>query len=190
MNRKLRVASTILAAVIVVGGGISAFAFHNKSSVPTAPAQVTTKPGKTQLISLSTRERTLSAHQATPYHAIPVVTQSGKHTTIDVSKHPVVFLTDWDSAILNQFVGQKFTSKPTFVVTWPQPKQTLQQDLKQVVQDAKQLHLTDPVVALDASNPKAWLTGIPDTYVQKKQHVVEIPGILAANQVKQWAQIF
>ncbi|MCF8567418.1 hypothetical protein LLE49_22105 [Alicyclobacillus tolerans] len=192
MNRKIRIASIFAALVVVVGVGISVFAFprHPVISKATAHAVTSTKDAPLQPLSLSNRERTLSSKQAARYHAIPVINEAGKPTTLDVSKHPVVFVSTWDLTMLHQFVGQQFASDPTLAVAWPNPKQTLQEELKQVALEAKKLHLTNPIVALDAKNPRQWVTGIPDTYVWQKHHIVEIPGPLPPNEVHQWTQVF
>lgn len=194
MNRKMKVASIVTALVLVVGGGFSVLAANRGTAHTTkaepAPQVSNGSSSAPHLLSLAQRERTLSSKQAAKYHDIPVLTSQGAKTTLDVSKQPVVFVSDWDMTILNQFAGQKFKNKPILVVTWPSTKETLQQELAKVMSDAKQLHLTDPIVALDSTKPMQWITGVPDTYLAVKGHVMEIPGPLPANEVQAWSTVF
>lgn len=194
MNRKMKVMSMVTAFVLVVGGGLSVLA-ASRGIVHPAKTNLTPQlPNRTSsaphLLSLTQRERTLSSKQAGQYHAIPILTSKGTHTTLDVFKQPIVFVSDWDTTILNQFAGQKFKNEPTLVVTWPSTKETLQQELAKVMSDAKQLHLTNPIVALNSAKPMQWITGVPDTYMVVKGHVMEIPGPLPANEVQAWSKVF
>lgn len=195
MNRKIQITS-ILAVAVLVGSGVSIFALnrargHVPSTIPSHTEMTgPTSPSKPQLLTLSQREHNLSTTQSDKYHEIPVITATGKHAMLDVSKHPVVFVADWDTSVLRQFTGQKFESEPTFVVTWPQPKETLQQEMDKVSLAAKQLHLANPVVALDSTKPTQWITGLPDTYVSKNGTVTEVPGTLATDEVTQWTNVF
>lgn len=195
MNRKVRITS-ILAVAVLVGSGVSIFAMNRSRghahSTILSNAEMTgpTSPSKPQLLTLSQREHNLSTTQSDKYHAIPVLTATGEHATLDVSKHPVVFVAGWDTSVLRQFAGQKFASEPTLVVTWPRPKETLQQDMDRVILAARQLHLINPVVALDSTRPTQWITGLPDTYVSRNGKVMEVPGTLATDEVTQWTNVF
>lgn len=193
MNHKMKVTSIVTALVLVVGGGFSVLAASRGTAHPTnnlTPQIPNQTSSASHLLSLTQRERTLSSAKATKYHDIPVLTAKGAHSTVDVSKQPVVFVSDWDTTILNQFVGQKFKNEPTVVVTWPSTKETLQEALAKVMTDAKRLHLTNRVVALDSTKPMQWITGVPDTYVAVKGLVVEIPGPLPTNEVQTWSTVF
>lgn len=195
MDRKMKVTSIATALVLVVGGGFSVFAATSRGTThpiatKLAPQVSNGTSSVPHLLSLKQRERTLSSKQAAKYHDIPVLTSKGTHSTLDVSKHPVVFVSDWDTSILNQFAGQKFKNEPTIVVTWPSTKENLQEALAKVTSDAKQLHMTYPIVALDSTKPMQWITGVPDTYVTVKGKVTEIPGPLAPNEVQAWSTVF
>jgi len=195
LNRKVQITS-ILAVAALVGSGVSIFALnrsrgHAPSTIP-SHAEMTgqTSPSKPQLLTLSQREHNLSTIQSDKYHAIPVLTRAGEHSTLDVSKHPVVFVADWDTSVLREFAGQKFASEPTLVVTWPRSREILLQDMDKVILVAKQLHLSNPVVALDSTRPTQWITGLPDTYVSRNGTVMEVPGTLATDEVTQWTNLF
>lgn len=194
-NKKIRWVSTILVGLVVIGGGLS-FLSMNHGTPQTTKTVVSehhrspTHPITAQLISLSKRERTVPQVQEKQYDAIPVITLSGVHETVSVSNQPVVFVSEMDPTILQQFAGQKFKKEPVLIVAWPLPKQSLQQDLQSVEKEVKQLHLPMQVVELDASKFSTWMTGIPDTYVSVKGKVKEVPGVLPTDAVRSWAELF
>lgn len=184
--------------IVVVGGGISYFAFSQgkgtsvstekpleSKSTPVKSAQNTTA----HLISLQAREHTVSSKQAQQYHTIPVITSTGQSKTLDVADSPVVFVSDMDPSILQQLGGGKYKHEPTIVVTWPKPNETVKTELENVQKEAKSLNLKETVVALNG-NSKKWITGVPDTYVEKNGKVTEIPGILPANTAYKWTSVF
>ncbi len=211
LNRKrFRLVSIITAAVVIVGGAASLIAVSHPhvpavtSSTPvtssSTPSTVVASSSPTSgssssvasahhLISLAKRERTLSASEAKKYEAIPVLTLAGKQTAINAQRQPVVFVSEIDPSILQQLAGQSFAKEPVLIVTWPVGKQTIMQNAQFVEKEAKQLHLRSEVVALRGKYT-AWITGIPDTYVGHHGHLVEVPGILPANEIHSWATLF
>lgn len=213
LNRKrFRLVSIITAAVVIIGGAASLVAVSHphvpavtssapvtSSSTPStahvvASSSSTSGPSSSvasvhHLISLAKRERTLSATEAKKYEAIPVLTLAGKQTTINAQRQPVVFVSEIDPSILQQLAGQSFAKEPVLIVTWPVGKQTIMQNAQFVEKEAKQLHLRSEVVALRGKYT-AWITGIPDTYVGHHGHLVEVPGILPANEIHSWATLF
>ncbi|EPZ47895.1 MULTISPECIES: hypothetical protein [Alicyclobacillus] len=196
--KKRTIGSIALSVIVVVGGGISYFAFSQgkgtsvstekpleSKSTPVKSAQNTTA----HLISLQAREHTVSSKQAQQYHTIPVITSTGQSKTLDVADSPVVFVSDMDPSILQQLGGGKYKHEPTIVVTWPKPNETVKTELENVQKEAKSLNLKETVVALNG-NSKKWITGVPDTYVEKNGKVTEIPGILPANTAYKWTSVF
>jgi hypothetical protein len=213
MNRKrIQLVSIVTAAVVIIGGAASLVAVSHphvpavtsstpipSSSTPsTAHVVASSSPtsgssssaaSAHHLISLAKRERTLSAAEAKKYEAIPVLTLAGKQTVINAQRQPVVFVSEIDPSILQQFAGQSFAKEPVLIVTWPVGKQTIMQDAQFVKKEAKQLHLRSQVVALRGKYT-TWITGIPDTYVSHHGRLVEVPGILPANEIRSWSTLF
>lgn len=159
--KKRTIGSIALSVIVVVGGGISYFAFSQgkgtsvstekpleSKSTPVKSAQNTTA----HLISLQAREHTVSSKQAQQYHTIPVITSTGQSKTLDVADSPVVFVSDMDPSILQQLGGGKYKHEPTIVVTWPKPNETVKTELENVQKEAKSLNLKETVVALNGNS--------------------------------------
>lgn len=193
-KKKIRLVSTILAGLVVIGGGLSLLSVNHGSPQTTKTVvgenhRVPATPITAQLISLSKRERTVSQGQEKKYNAIPVITLSGTRETVSVSNQPVVFVSAATPMILQQFAGQTFQKEPLLIVTWPLPTQSLEQDMQNVEKVCKQLHLHMQIVGLIAK-PQTWVTGIPDTYIEKEGKILEVPGILPLQALKSWKTLF
>lgn len=195
MNGKSRVFAVVGALVLVVGGGASLLLATNGHAQKTTTPQITpTQHVRSKvtpkLESLQQRERTIPSSKLKSFQKIPVLTQAGGHTTLDISQHPVVFTSDWDTTILKQLAGQKLKQAPVLIVTWPKSGETLQKEMQNVLQVEKNTHLSFKVYAMTTKLSHRFISGLPDSYVLNHGKLHEIPGILPTGSSSQWTQVF
>ncbi|MCL6633548.1 MAG: hypothetical protein K6T63_13070 [Alicyclobacillus herbarius] len=205
MRKETKIAALAGMAVLLLGGGtVLGFTASGSHKPAPAPPQMKAQPTSSASSTskspkpwpLKKRERILKSGSAKKYYAVPVRDLNGKSLTLSVKDHPIVFVSDWDTDILSQLSAQhNYANPPDVVVTWPQKGESLQTAGQKVQQVMKKLGLTEPVYTLVSSQTRQpanqWITGVPDTYVlNSKGQVVEIPGPLPQNQVKDWSQVF
>ncbi len=193
-KKPLVIFSTGILLIVGVGGILLGFSDHQKHTSPSLSRSVASvqdhPPAKP--LSLTQRAHSLQPSLSRKYFTVPVINATGKSMTLSVKDHPLVFVSDWDTSILSQLATiQPQQNPPDIIVTWPSLGESIQTSVRKVEMISKNLGLKNPIYSLISSKPHQWVTGLPDTYVlDSKGNVVEIPGPLPKNEVKDWAQVF